>query len=42
MDLSEIMTDRRSILYSDRPRLVMVGEIMTEGLHLAFARYGDT
>ncbi|KAI0792996.1 cytochrome P450 [Irpex lacteus] len=33
--------DRRSNIYSDRPRLVMAGEILTGGIFMVFARYTD-
>ena len=33
--------DRRSFKYSNRPRLVMAGEILTGNLLLAFLGYGD-
>lgn len=32
-------TERRSTIYSDRPRMVMVNEILTQGIELT--RYGD-
>lgn len=31
--------ERRSTIYSDRPRMVMVNEILTQGFELT--RYGD-
>ncbi|KAI0700086.1 cytochrome P450 [Cytidiella melzeri] len=33
--------DRRSNIYSDRPRLIMAGEILTGGIFMVFARYGE-
>ncbi|KAF5343047.1 hypothetical protein D9758_011152 [Tetrapyrgos nigripes] len=33
--------DRRSTIYSDRPRFIMAGEILTGGLVLPFCGYGD-
>lgn len=33
--------ERRSHIYSDRTRLVMVGELLTQGMYMAFANYGD-
>ncbi|KAF9468306.1 cytochrome P450 [Collybia nuda] len=35
------LMDRRSSIYSDRPRFIMATEILTGGMNLAFARYGD-
>ncbi|KAJ7482249.1 cytochrome P450 [Mycena galericulata] len=35
------LLERRSSLYSDRPRFVMASEILTGGMNLAFAPYGD-
>ncbi|KIJ64543.1 hypothetical protein HYDPIDRAFT_111879 [Hydnomerulius pinastri MD-312] len=35
------LLDRRSNIYSDRPRLIMPGEILTGGIYMVFARYGD-
>lgn len=35
------LLDRRSSIYSDRPRFIMAAEILTNGMNLAFARYGD-
>ncbi|KAJ3558603.1 hypothetical protein NM688_g820 [Phlebia brevispora] len=37
---AELM-DRRSSIYSDRPRFIMAAEILTGGMNLAFARWGD-
>ncbi|KAF9557275.1 cytochrome P450 [Agrocybe pediades] len=34
------LLDRRSNLYSDRPRLIMASEILTGGIFMVFARYG--
>ena len=34
--------DRRSAIYSDRPRNIVVSDIMCGGLLFAFSRYGDT
>ncbi len=34
-------TDRRSGIYSDRPRSIMTNEILTGGLLLAIMPYGD-
>ncbi|KAJ7170774.1 cytochrome P450 [Mycena crocata] len=33
--------DRRSTIYSDRPRLIMANEILTGGIFMIFAKYGD-
>ena len=33
--------DRRSATYSDRPRLIVAGELMTGGMALAFMPYGQ-
>ncbi|KAI0700095.1 cytochrome P450 [Cytidiella melzeri] len=33
--------DRRSQIYSDRPRLIMAGEILTGGIFMVFARWGN-
>ena len=33
--------DRRSSLYSDRPRLIMASEILTGGIFMVFAKYGE-
>ncbi|KAJ7139436.1 cytochrome P450 [Mycena epipterygia] len=33
--------DRRSTIYSDRPRLVMASEILTGGIFMVFAKYGE-
>ncbi|KZT06281.1 cytochrome P450 [Laetiporus sulphureus 93-53] len=35
------LLDRRAINYSDRPRLVVAGEILTRGIMLGLTRYGD-
>ncbi|KAJ3558862.1 hypothetical protein NM688_g675 [Phlebia brevispora] len=35
------LLDRRSNIYSSRPRFIMANEIMAEGLSLALAPYGD-
>ncbi|KDR82192.1 hypothetical protein GALMADRAFT_276748 [Galerina marginata CBS 339.88] len=35
------LLERRSAIYSDRPRFIMATEILTGGMNLAFARYGD-
>ncbi|TDL15532.1 cytochrome P450 [Rickenella mellea] len=35
------LMDRRPAIYSDRPRFIMATEILTGGMNLAFARYGD-
>ncbi|KAI0002868.1 cytochrome P450 [Russula compacta] len=35
------LLDRRSAIYSDRPRSIVACDIMTGGLVLALARYGD-
>jgi hypothetical protein len=35
------LLDRRAAIYSDRPRLIVACDIMTEGLNFAFARYGE-
>ncbi|PPQ68804.1 hypothetical protein CVT26_001719 [Gymnopilus dilepis] len=34
------LLDRRSNIYSDRPRFIVAGEILTGGLAIVFARYG--
>lgn len=34
------LLDRRSSIYSDRPRFVMAGEILTGGMVIGFAKYG--
>jgi hypothetical protein len=36
------LLDRRAAIYSDRPRNIVVSEIMTGGLMFGFSRYGDT
>ncbi|KAL4066051.1 cytochrome P450 [Scleroderma yunnanense] len=36
----ELLT-KRATKYSDRPRLIVAGELLTNGMHVAFARYGD-
>ncbi|KAK7683862.1 hypothetical protein QCA50_013240 [Cerrena zonata] len=35
------LMERRSNIYSDRPRFVMATEVLTGGMNLAFARWGD-
>ena len=35
-----LFTGRRSNIYSDRPRLIVAGEIMSKGLNLGLMRYG--
>lgn len=35
-------TERRSSIYSDRPRQIMVNEVMTDGTLLSAAHYGST
>jgi hypothetical protein len=35
------LLDRRSEIYSDRPRNIVACDIMTKGLFFGFARYGD-
>ena len=35
------ISERRAHIYSDRTRLVMVDELMTQGTYMAFAQYGD-
>ena len=35
------LLDRRAAIYSDRPRNVVACDIMTGGLLLGFARYGE-
>ncbi|KAE9397733.1 cytochrome P450 [Gymnopus androsaceus JB14] len=35
------LMDRRSAIYSDRPRFIMSSEILMGGMNMAFARYGD-
>lgn len=35
------LLDRRSRIYSDRPRNIVVGDIMTRGLFIAVAHFGD-
>lgn len=34
-------TDRRSNIYSDRPRLIMLNELLAGGMLLPFMRYGE-
>ena len=36
------LLDRRAVIYSDRPRNVIACDIMTGGLMLGFAPYGET
>ena len=36
------LLDRRTAIYSDRPRSIVACDIMTGGLFFAFSRYGDT
>ena len=36
------LLDRRATIYSDRPREVVVGDIMTGGYLIGFARFGET
>jgi hypothetical protein len=36
------LLDRRAAIYSDRPRNVVACDIMTGGLLLGFAPYGET
>ena len=36
------LLDRRTAIYSDRPRNIVVSDIMCGGLLFAFSRYGDT
>lgn len=35
------LMDRRSNIYSDRPRLIMASEILTGGIFMIFTKYGD-
>ena len=35
------MPDRRSNIYSNRPRLVMASEILTGGIFMVFCQYND-
>jgi cytochrome P450 len=35
------LLERRAATYSDRPRFIMATEILTGGMNLAFARYGE-
>ncbi|TDL16829.1 cytochrome P450 [Rickenella mellea] len=35
------LLDRRSNVYSDRPRFIMAGEILTGGIFIAFSGYGE-
>lgn len=35
------LLDRRSTIYSDRPKSIMAGEILTGGVFLVFTRYGE-
>ena len=35
------LLDRRSAIYSDRPRNIVASDIMSDGLLFAFSRYGD-
>lgn len=34
------LLDRRSAIYSDRPRFIMAAEILTGGMLVGFAKYG--
>jgi hypothetical protein len=36
------LLDRRAAIYSDRPRNIVVSDIMAGGLSFGFSRYGDT
>ena len=36
------LLDRRATIYSDRPSDVVVGDIMTGGYLIGFARFGET
>ena len=36
------LLDRRAAIYSDRPRNIVVSDIMAGGLFFAFSRYCDT
>ncbi|KAJ8507981.1 hypothetical protein ONZ45_g9708 [Pleurotus djamor] len=35
------LLDRRSAIYSDRPRNIVIGELMTRGFLMVITRYGD-
>jgi hypothetical protein len=35
------LLDKRSNMYSDRPRYISMGEFLTENLTFALTRYGD-
>lgn len=35
------LLERRSQIYSDRPRMVMTGELMSQGMVVGFSRFGD-
>jgi hypothetical protein len=35
------LLDRRAAIYSDRPRNIVAGEILTRGILLPLTRYGD-
>lgn len=35
------LLDKRGNIYSDRPRMVMVGENLTKGMHMLLRRYDD-
>ena len=36
-----VVIDRKSNIYSDRPRLVMASEILTGGIFMVFAAYTE-
>ena len=36
-----VCIDRRSTIYSSRPRFIMAGEILTGGVFIAFSAYGE-
>ena len=36
----ELLT-KRATKYSDRPRMIVPGELLTNDMHIAFTRYGD-
>jgi hypothetical protein len=35
-----IVSERRSAIYSDRPKLIMLGEILTGGMFMVLSSYG--
>jgi hypothetical protein len=35
-----LVSERRSAIYSDRPKLILLGEILTGGMFIVFSPYG--